>query len=569
MCGILGGNNPEWDYESGIRCMAHRGPDGVKIVKKQDISFAFNRLSIIDLSNAAMQPMISDDGNYMVVFNGEIYGFQELREKLRKKGYHFKTSSDTEVLLNAYIEWKDSFVEFLDGMFAVAFYDRVENKIKLFRDRVGIKPLYYFYDGYYFGFSSELKGIKQMCNNIKLQLDNTALYDYHTYCYIPDPKTMYQKVYKLEAAHELIFDVKSHKIEHDFRYWRLHVNTMEGNSPSESRLEYLEYRLHDILARTIKEQMLADVKVGTFLSGGVDSSIVTAVSHELDPDIETFTIGFSDMFYDESLYAQNMAQQYGINNVLEMFDYEVFDDLFDILPDLYDEPFADNSAYPTYLVSKLARQSVKVVLTGDGGDELFGGYSYRNTYAYGKLTGKRWNKKTISMLYNNVKIATRMKWIGGEALEEDVSRLSELYAQYPDKRMLRRKYSIPSDYDDFWYYRKYYNKELPPITRMRYLDFMTYLKSVLTKVDRASMAVSLEARVPLLAREVIEFAFSLTQEECCPNRGAKGLLKHAYREMVPNEILFREKQGFGIPLSYFNGDGSTMQENIITRLWGI
>ena len=218
MCGILGGNNSVWDYKKGIESMYHRGPDGIKIDHLGDFVLAFSRLAVMDLTMQGMQPMFSYDNQVAVTFNGEIYGFKKLRNFLEKKGYQFRSTSDTEVILNAYLEWGDKFVTKVDGMFGMAIYDKREGTVKLFRDRVGIKPLYYYYDGVNFGFSSELKGIENMCSSISLHIDNTALYDYLNYLYIPEPKTYYKNVYKLLPGHILIFDIATKRIMKNSAY---------------------------------------------------------------------------------------------------------------------------------------------------------------------------------------------------------------------------------------------------------------------------------------------------------------------------------------------------------------
>lgn len=371
MCAILGGNNSVWDYQTGIECMRHRGPDGIRISHMENFTLAFARLAIVDLSEKGMQPMLSFDEQVGAVFNGEIYGYKELRDCLVKKGYQFRSTSDTEVILNAYLEWGEKFITKVDGMFAIAIYDKRDGTVRLFRDRVGIKPLYYYYDGMNFGFSSELKGIVNMCSNISLKIDNTAVYDYLNYLYIPDPKTYYKNVYKVLPGHRLIFDIKTKKIVKDNSYWKLNINSCQA---SQRKQEDLLEELGELIKESVSEQMIADVPVGTFLSGGVDSSIVTYEAHKVNPQLETFSVGFTRSDYNELKYAQELSNRYQINMNTRIFTQDIFREQYDRIKDWYDEPFADTSAYPTYLVSKLARGQVKVALTGDGGDEVFGGY---------------------------------------------------------------------------------------------------------------------------------------------------------------------------------------------------
>lgn len=572
MCGILGGNNPDWNYHKAISALSHRGPDGQKIERIKDMFLSFARLAIIDLSEGAMQPMFSEDGKYAIIFNGEIYDYKKVRSGLERKGHYFRTESDTEVLLYAFIEWKEKAVDYIDGIYAFAVFDIEEEKLYLFRDRCGIKPLYY-YDNHAgeFAFASELKGIQALCSDVDFAIDDTALYDYYTYLYIPEPKTMYKNVYKLPAAHYLVYDTKKRETLAVTRYWKVKLNTKEGNVLSKKELEEKAEELRYHLDRVVARQLVSDVPVGTFLSGGVDSSIVTLTVSKYLRNVTGYTIGFPDKRYDESVYAKEMADIIRVNCKLKYFTLEDFKKYYRILLEAYDEPHADTSIYPTYFVSKTAREDVTVVLTGDGGDELFGGY-FRCSYVRDLLDKKKLSNRKLSELYLRNKGFLEPL---GEDLknmcEEDVALLASTYhyGKQFDREKTRKKYHIPKDYDDFWYYRKYYHKELPALTRMRYLDFMTYLNGdILTKVDRASMKVSLEARVPFLDREMIDFAFSLTQEECNPHGELKGLLKYAYQREIPRKLLDRKKQGFSIPLSYVR-KGNCPQEYLIENLWNL
>ncbi len=570
MCGILGGNNLNWDYNEAILSLSHRGPNGRMIKRINDIFLGFARLAIIDLSEDAMQPMFSEDGKYVIVFNGEIYDYIRVRDELRKKGYHFRTESDTEVLLYAFVEWKEKAMDHIDGIYAFAVFETESEELYLFRDRCGMKPLYYYDDhAGGFAFASELKGIQSLCTDVNFTIDNTALYDYYTYLYIPEPKTMYKNVYKLPAAHYLVYDTKKREISKIERYWKVKLNTKEGNVLSKKLMDEKAEELRYHLDRTVARQIVADVPVGTFLSGGVDSSIITLVTSRKLKNVTGYTIGFPDKRYDESIYAKEMADVIHVDCQLKYFALNDFKKHYHILLEAYDEPHADTSVYPTYFVSKIAMEEVTVVLTGDGGDELFGGY-FRCSYARDFLDKKKRSNRKISELYLRNK-----RFLGqfGEGLknmcEEDVALLSSTYhyGKQFDREKVRKKYHIPKDYDDFWYFRKYYHKDLPPLTRMRYLDFMTYLNGdILTKVDRASMKVSLEARVPFLDREMIDFAFSLTQEECNPHGELKGLLKYAYQKEIPRKLLDRKKQGFSIPLSYVR-NGDCPQGHLIESLW--
>lgn len=560
MCGILGGNNSRWNYKKGIECMRHRGPDGTRIEKLEDFTLAFNRLAIMDLSENGMQPMFSQDKRVAIVFNGEIYGYKKIRNGLIKKGYKFHSTSDTEVVLNAYLEWGEKFVERVDGMFGMAVYDKGEGTVKLFRDRVGIKPLYYYYDGTNFGFASELKGLVNMCSTVMFRTDNTAVYDFLNYLYIPDPKTYYKNVYKLLPGHRLTFDIKSKRVLKNTSYWKLDINTRQA---SQRKQDELIDELQELVRNSVEEQMAADVSVGTFLSGGVDSSIVTYESHRINPYLETFSIGFTQPDYNELKYAYEIAEKYGININEKIFSRDIFRKNYGRMKEWYDEPFADTSAYPTYLVSALAKEKVAVVLTGDGGDEVFGGYP-RQKDIWKKEREKAPDNLLISLLYSKCKKDNvSYYWM------DDLSFLlrSNCWKPHADDKVLRKQLGISRDYDMFWAFRKYYIKDLPPMTRVQYLDLKTYLPGdILTKADRVSMSVSLEARLPFLARRLIEFSFSLSEEDRCPNGELKGLLKKAYEKEIGKNILYRRKMGFSIPDRFHNTEKSP-QERLLERVW--
>lgn len=551
MCGILGGNNNKWDYEEGIQTLYHRGPDRQKVKYLEGISMAFARLAIIDLSSNAMQPMTSEDGNVTIIYNGEIYGYIPLKKELEKK-YRFFSQSDTEVILNAYQEYGDAFIDKIDGMFAIAIHDKRTMQLKLFRDRTGIKPLYYYYDGINFAFSSELKAIEKACNTINFQIDYTAIYDYLFYQYIPEPKTMYKNCFKLPAAHKLVFDLCSNKILSISKYWKLHVNTAKGKYKKEGIL-YDELRM--LLDESVREQMIADVPIGTFLSGGIDSSIITYISNEHNPSIHTFTIGFEDSKYDEARYAKILAEKYKLNYVEKILNSQDIHEINQKLKIWYDEPFADTSAYPSFLVSQLAREKVTVVLTGDGGDELFGGYTRYRKYAE-LMEDKKLDSSILSRIGKRLNI---QDFLSDDIRKKYINTGLENYLPYiflaneKTTEAYRTKWGIDKDYDVTWHLSKFYKKELPVMTRTRYLDFKTYLPgAILTKVDRVSMANSLEARVPFLSRKLIEFAFSLSEEECCTLKNLKKILKVAYQKEIPDILMNRRKMGFGVPTRYLS-----------------
>lgn len=530
MCGILGGNVQEWNYEKGIEAIVHRGPDAQKVERYHGFTLGFCRLSIRDLSISAMQPMSNAENNVHIIYNGEIYGYEKLKEELQKK-YCFRTTSDTEVVLYAYLEYGEAFADKIDGIFAIAIYDERVQKIYLFRDRTGVKPLYYLCQGDKFGFASELKALEHAATDFAFKIDNTAVYDYLFYQYIPEPKSVYQSVYKLPPATKLVYDVPEKKILRIEKYWQLHVNSsVERKRKKEDISEEIKY----LVQQSVKNQLMADVPVGTFLSGGIDSSIITYEASRINPQMRAFSIGFREKEYDESEIATRFCREKGIVMRRKILCISDISKVRNMIRRWYDEPFADASAYPSYLVSKFAKKEVTVVLTGDGGDELFGGYG-RHARFYNAH-----KEADLSMPSSE-----RLEWERREIRQGLGIADIDYYSEYA------KRLSIPHDYNPYESLYEYDIPELPPFMRMRYLDFNTYLPSdILTKVDRVSMSVSLEARVPFLDRKIIEFAFSLSEEECNGAHELKACLKEAYDGEIPNEILYGRKKGFGIPTGY-------------------
>lgn len=561
MCGILGGNIKTWDYEKGIMAIKHRGPDAQKVIETPLCTFAFARLSIMDLSMNAMQPMDSVDGSVTIVFNGEIYGYTKLRDELMAK-YPFKTTSDTEVVLYAYMEYGDQFIDYIDGMFAIVIYDRREELLKIYRDRFGIKPLYYYYHNEEFAFASEIKAFTAAAGDKQWNIDYTAILDYLCYFYIPEPKSIYTDVHKLNPACYMFYDLRARKIVKKERYWRLHVCT---KASGKRKQKDINDEVRYLIRESVKEQMIADVEVGTFLSGGVDSSIITYECFMQNNKTKAYSIGFKEKKFDESRYSKLMAEKYKINQELRILNTSDVTSLQGKMQEWYDEPYADTSAFPTYIVSKIARENVKVVLTGDGGDEIFGGYDrYWRFYK-----DKEENQSTLEKLLDR---GLEFLSINNQMVK---GRLADylVYIGAFDKTFCRewmKKYGIDKTYDTKWYLKKYYVKDLPPMTRMRYLDLKTYLPSdLLTKVDRTSMSVSLEARVPFINRKIVEYVFGLAEDECCSPQCLKKILKEAYQEVIPHEILYRIKKGFSIPNTYIRPGkkSKTVCEELLKREW--
>lgn len=320
MCGILGGTKKNWNYADGLKSILHRGPDGNQIKKYNSVCLGFCRLAIQDLSQTAMQPMSGADEKVHIVFNGEIYGYQDLKEQLSQK-YDFRTTSDTEVILNAYLEYGQDFVKRIDGIFAIVIYDERIQKLLIYRDRIGVKPFYYYYDGQDFAFASELKALEKIIDDRKLHIDFTALYDYLFYQYIPEPKSLYKNVYKLRPATMMTFDLSANKIEDVKRYWSLHVNVTVARK---RKREDIAEELRFLLKKTVKEQMISDVPLGIFLSGGIDSSIVSYEAKQFNSDLRAFSIGFEEIERDESFLVQRFCQENHIDLLCKKWKAGIF-----------------------------------------------------------------------------------------------------------------------------------------------------------------------------------------------------------------------------------------------------
>lgn len=573
MCGFIGGTESDWRYEEALETIRHRGPDAGGLVLDGPVKVGFRRLSIIDLDEAANQPFFANDGATWIVFNGEIYGYLRLRAELEARGVRFRTASDTEVLLEAYLEWGENFVDHVDGMYAIALWDARDRKLRLFRDRAGIKPLYYFLDGRRFAFASELKAIETALAREGLPIDTTALYDFLGYRYVPAPKTMYLRCFKLLPGHKLTYDPATGVASDPEPYWTLPAEpTREGLSIDEAAEE-----LRSLIDESVSDQMIADVPLGFFLSGGIDSSAVVASAALAGASVSTFSIGFDSDDVSETPYARQVAKHFGTDHHERILSQSAAHDLLPSLKAWFDEPFADDSALPTYLVSRVAREHVTVVLTGDGGDEIFGGYrTYRRFVRYAAWPSwPEFFDRSVVRLRRRLHRRSPLNRLL-RVLETGLSSDIELWARIMHgmasdaKTVYRSEFGLGRDYDDWWHYRRYWREDLPPLTRLQLLDFHTYLPDfILTKVDRTSMAVSLEARVPLLSRRLIEFSFSLPESIRFANGQPKGLLRHAYREILPRDILERRKKGFGVPRYYLGdlGAGIPLQEHILRQLF--
>jgi asparagine synthase (glutamine-hydrolysing) len=573
MCGLFGCNTVDQPIDldcarKALASLTHRGPDQWGEWSGDRLYMGHRRLSILDLSERGRQPMVSSDGRVVISVNGEIYNFARLRAELERK-HEFCSDSDSEVVLHGYVEWGiDGLLERIDGMYAFAIYDQAAGKVFVARDRVGIKPLYYALIEGQFIWASELKAIREYVGADRLKQDVTALYDFLTYLYVPTPKTLYQDVFKLPPAHYAVFDCQQRSLKVN-RYWQLAVQERVMNR-QEAATE-----LRRLVDQSVSEQLMSDVPVGVFLSGGLDSSIVAESANRFSRHIQTFTIRVDDPGHDESADAQCLADHIGTDHHVQTCGAADANEWMENVQGWYDEPFGDMSAIPTHLVSRFSRERIVVALSGDGGDELFGGYRWYT--AMQSRAARRWHGQHWLRPLTAIMKRCTGKTLPGRAIRrfefdwvlDDLEYYTRLMGglMKDDKRHYARAWGIDPDYDDYWHFRKYWRPDLPLMTRLQYLDFHTYLPDdILTKVDRASMQVALEVRVPLLSKELIEFAFSLPEEVRYAGGRLKGLLKEAYGEILPERILHKPKQGFGLPMKEWNimdGRRSTLQERVL------
>jgi asparagine synthase (glutamine-hydrolysing) len=569
MCGICGKiyfDPQENVNESLIRNMCeslqHRGPDESGHYVDKNVGLGHRRLSIIDLSTG-QQPMCNSRNDIWIVFNGEIYNFQELREDLQQRGYTFLTASDTEVIIHLYNKYGTSCVNYLRGMFAFAIWDTRNQRLFLARDRVGQKPLFYTLQNNSLAFASEIKALLQD-KTVKRALDLEAMYHYLTYQYVPPPATMFKHIYKLPPAHTLLCENGRITLN---RYWDLrYVPKAQMNEE-----EIIERLLH-LLQESVKLRMISDVPLGAFLSGGIDSSLVVAMMSQFSSQpVKTFSIGFKEKDFNELPYARLVAEQYQTDHQ----EFIVEPNAVDVLPKLvwhFDEPFGDYSAIPTFYVAKMTSQCVKVALNGDGGDESFAGYErylgFKIVRYYCQLPHKiraaflapllhKFSEKAqyshiLAFLYPHLR---RFKFLNDLSLETPqylYTRTMTIFQNNLKLELLsddvRNRLERLNSLDYMLQY--FYTTHADHFTdQMLYSDIMTYLPGdLLVKVDRMTMAHSLEGRSPFLDHKLMEFVATIPPQLKLHNTQLKFILKKIGKAYLPDKILFRKKQGFGVPL---------------------
>lgn len=564
MCGLTGfidfnQKSTKEDLSEMISTLAHRGPDNrdfeVFNKTKASIGLAQSRLSVIDLSSAGHQPMHYK--NYTIIFNGEVYNFQEIKKELISLGHSFLSNSDTEVILHAYEEWQLSAINRFIGMFVIVILDKKKEEVVFIRDRAGVKPLYYYWDKQLFLFASELKAFHKH-PLFEKKIDKSSLSLYFNFGYIPAPHTIFQNTFKLEAGKYLIFNLSNNSIK-IHSYWD--ITTFYKLPKMQLSYEEAKIGVNDLLKSSFNYRMLADVPVGVFLSGGYDSTAVTAILQRDQAPLQTFTIGFEEG-NNEAPFAKEISDYLGTNHTELICNTKMAQEIIPQLPFIYDEPFADSSAIPTVLVSKLAKRSVKVALSADGGDELFAGYEVYISLLQkqGSLNRIPNKLKPIARLLFQIglpftpasAISMKHKLIG---IVKSLNKNSKQQAV----DLFRYMHQLPKTYNDKLFIEKiethkhhyFFDPDgmVNELESAMAIDFKMYLQNdILTKVDRATMSVSLEGREPFLDHRLIEYVAQLPFKYKYNGKVTKHILKDIVHDYVPKDIMDRPKAGFSLPI---------------------
>ena len=581
MCGITGiyAFNEEGRFNMinlarATAALEKRGPDNQGMYTEYFLGLGHRRLSIIDTSPDGNQPMKDETGRFTIVFNGEIYNYEKLRNELVNRGIHFKSRSDTEVLLNLYILEKEQCLDRLNGFFAFAIYDKKENSLFVARDRIGIKPLLYYQDEDKVIFASEMKSL--LAYGIDRSVDYTSLYQYLQLNYIPAPSSILKGVKKLMPGHYLKIKDREVKIT---RYYHIPYKKDQLN-PGQLSYEQQKTKLIGLLDESVRKRLVADVPLGAFLSGGIDSSVITALATRHRDELNTFSIGYSDEpYFDETGYANLVAKKFKTQHtVFSLSNRDLYDHLFDIL-DYLDEPFADSSAIPVYILSKRTRETATVALSGDGADEVFSGYN-KHKAAFKALQGGTavqlvksllplWNalpKSRNNPLANKVrqfqrfaagmKLDDRERYWQWATLASGFEAMSVLHPETKDKVNIEEFRQRKNDI------LVHFNGEAS-LNDVLYTDMqMVLTNDMLTKVDSMSMANSLEVRVPFLDHNVVNYAFSLPEASKINGQMKKRILQDAFRDILPPALYRRPKHGFEVPLlKWFRNELRSLIEN--------
>lgn len=551
MCGICGiirkGNNKDIIKKMNDRIM-HRGPDGEGYYIDGDVAFGHRRLSIIDLSTGD-QPIYNEDNSVVTVYNGEIYNYLELRSELESLGHEFKTKSDTEVLVHGYEEWHTDLPKYLRGMFAFAIYDKNRNEIFLARDNFGIKPLYYANMNDSFMFASEIKSFLDV-PDFKKEFNEDILETYLEFSFVPTNETFFKGVYRLDAGCSLLYKDKDIKIN---KYFKLDFkeDTMSFTDAVKN--------ISDVMEDSVKRHLIADVEVGSFLSSGIDSSYIVSLAK---PD-KTYTVGYENKKYDEINYAKDLADKLGIKNESKIIKK---DEYLDAIPKIMyhlDEPTSDPAAISLYFVAKLASRDLKVVLSGEGADEFFGGYNYYRE----EVDYKFYNKIPYGIRHVIGKVAGLFPEVRGfnflvrrgEKLENSYIGVNRNFSEKMARKVLRKNYELKAIDVTKDVYNEF--KDYSNIDKMQAIDINFWLmKDILLKADRMTMASSIEGRVPFIDKEVFSVASKLPFDYKVTKENTKVALREAARKVIPTDAYKKKKLGFPVPIREWIKDGAFKED---------
>ncbi len=571
MCGICGIATPSSSepvsaalLQAMCRTLVHRGPDDEGILADTKAGLGARRLSIIDLAGGH-QPLSNEDGTIWVAHNGEVYNFPELREELISRGHGFSTRTDTETIVHAYEQWGEGFVQRLRGMFAFALWDKTEQRLLLVRDRLGVKPLYYsLLDDRTLVFGSELKAVL-IHPRVRREVEPEALNFFLTLEYIPAPLSIFRGIHKLPAGHWLAY--KDGRVEVK-KYWDVEAAAEAEGGPKEKSLREITDRLYDLLKESVRLRLVSDVPLGAFLSGGIDSSTIVGLMRELGASpLKTFSIGFEETSYNELPHARRTAQRFSTEHEEFIIEPKALD-LTEKLIRHLDEPFGDFSIFPTFLVSQMSRPHVKVILSGDGGDEVFGGYEHYQAQKVASYGPVRLAGRLTSPLINRLPPTAKKKGAWNklqrflQGFEHGTENRHLRWMMFLSQRGKSRLYSSVfreqiggiKEVSGLSPFREVFEK-LPyfdAVTGELYLDLKTYLADdIMVKVDRMSMATSLEAREPLLDHKLVEFVFGLDGRLKLHGLTTKWIFKKTMERLLPRENIYRPKEGFSIPIKHW------------------
>ena len=552
MCGITGYVNNEKNKKKIIKKMAdriaHRGPDAEGFYTDDNVALGHRRLSIIDLSNGS-QPMYNEDESLVVVFNGEIYNYPELKEELKKSKHKFKTKCDTEVLLHGYEEWGKDLPKKLRGMFAFAIWNKNDKSLFLARDNFGIKPLYYYQNEDTFMFASEIKSFLEH-PKFEKELNKEILASYLSFSFTPTNETFFKNVYRLEPGYSIL--LKDNKIEKD-RYYKIEFD--EKNKSYESAVK----EISDVMKNSVESHMLSDVEVGSFLSSGIDSSYLVSLAK---PD-KTYTVGYDIKEYNEINYAKDLTDKLGIENTSKKINKKEYMKIIPKIMYHMDEPSSDPAAVALYFVSNLASKDVKVVLSGEGADEFFGGYNTYHSYQEFKFYDKipYFIRHFFAVIASHMPAVRGLNFIvrRGNKLEDYYIGVNRVFSDYEIKRVLKLDKQLTNKEITAPIYEEQKGKS--NVVKMQAIDINFWLiKDILQKADRMTMANSLEGRVPFIDKEVFKVASSLPMDYKVDKTTTKKALREAAKEVIPNESYKKKKLGFPVPLRAWMRDDDVYSE---------